>query len=138
MTNREKVIAAYECSNEKLPDKRCEKCPFGYEYLDQTGDTYFVGCNTERMMVDAIDLLRAQEPREITKEEWEQWKKTPDGKRDPLYFMWVDCAPGLWITSHERINEVAYLTGEIKIWNKKPSYDVMMKIQQDTWTQQGK
>lgn len=61
MTDRENVIAAYECSNEKLPDKRCEKCPFGYEYLDQTGDNYFVGCNTERMMVDAIDLLKAQE-----------------------------------------------------------------------------
>ena len=62
MNEREKIIAAYVCSNEKLPDKRCEKCPFGYEYLDQTGDNYFVGCNTERMMVDAIDLLRAQKP----------------------------------------------------------------------------
>lgn len=62
MNEREKIIAAYVCSNEKLPDKRCEKCPFGYEYLDQTGDNYFVGCNTERMMVDAIDLLKAQEP----------------------------------------------------------------------------
>lgn len=71
MTDREKVIAAYECSNEKLPDKRCEKCPFGYEYLDQTGDTYFVGCNTERMMVDAIDLLKAQEPVEPKKNDVE-------------------------------------------------------------------
>lgn len=64
MTDREKVIAAYSCSNEKLPDKRCERCPYGYEYLDQTGDHYFVACNTERMMDDAITLLREQMAKE--------------------------------------------------------------------------
>lgn len=72
MTDREKVIAAYICYNEKLPDKRCEKCPYGYEYLDQTGDNYFVLCNTERIMIDAIDLLKAQEPRVLTLEEVKQ------------------------------------------------------------------
>lgn len=66
MTNREKVIAAYICQNEKLPDKRCKKCPYGYEYLDQMGDNYFVSCNTERIMMDAISLLKEQEePRVI-------------------------------------------------------------------------
>ena len=66
VTDREKVIAAYICSNKKPPDKRCEKCPYGYEYLDQTGDDYFVCCNTARIMVDAIDLLKAQEQEPIS------------------------------------------------------------------------
>ena len=62
MTKQEKIIAAYNCINDKLPDKRCEKCPYGYGYLDQTGDNYFVTCNTEMIMADAIALLKAQEP----------------------------------------------------------------------------
>lgn len=62
MTEREKVIAAFICSNDALPDKRCEKCPFGYEYIDQVGDDYIIDCLREKMLIDAIDMLRAQEP----------------------------------------------------------------------------
>ena len=85
MTGREKVIAAYICQNEKWPDKRCEKCPYGYEYLDQTGDNSFFTCNTERIMVDAIDLLIAQEPRVMTREEYDAWTDIPFTERDPVF-----------------------------------------------------
>ena len=61
MTKPERIIAAYNCVNDKLPDKRCEKCPYGYGYLDQSGDNYVVSCNTDMMFDDAISLLRAQE-----------------------------------------------------------------------------
>ena len=69
MTKTGKIIAAYNCVNDKLPDKRCEMCPYGYGYLDQTGDNYFVTCNTEMIMADAIALLKVQKSRVMTVEE---------------------------------------------------------------------
>jgi hypothetical protein len=123
---REKVIKGLECiissGNAGMRDD-CVSCVY-----PGGGD-----CVAPALR-DALALLKAQEPREITKEEWEQWKKTPDGKRDPLYFMWVDCAPGCWAMRPEDIHELAYLMGEIKIWNKKPSYGIMMQAQRDTYS----
>jgi hypothetical protein len=34
----------------------------------------------------------------------------------------------------EDIHESAYLMGEIKIWNKKPSHDIMIQAQQDAYS----
>lgn len=75
MNKREKIIAAYNCVNDKLPDSRCEKCPYGYGYLDQSGDNYVVSCNTDMMFDDAISLLKAQEPKPpVVKENSYGWK----------------------------------------------------------------
>ena len=69
MTKQERIIAAYNCVNDKLPDRRCENCPYSYGYLDQRGDNYFVSCNEEMIMADAITLIYAQIPRVMTLEE---------------------------------------------------------------------
>ena len=88
MTKPEKIIAAYNCGIDKAPDSRCEKCPYGYGYLDQTGDNYVVSCNTDMMFDDALELLKAQEPRMMTVDEVAALKRgevvwyeqhTPDG-----------------------------------------------------------
>ena len=74
---------------------------------------------------DAIDLLT---PREITKEEWWQWKKYKH--RDPLYYIWTDDAtltPLLAMKSSD-IHEPAYLMGQIKIFNTKPTRAQRMKM----------
>jgi len=81
MTKQERIIAAYNCVNDKLPDSRCEKCPYGYEYIDQKGDNYFVSCNTDMMIDDAFAMLRAKEPRMMTLDE----VKAAKGSGTPVY-----------------------------------------------------
>lgn len=67
----------------------------------------------------AIEALEAKEPREITKQEWEAWKKAKN--RDPLCCIWVGDKTPYWIIKPEDINEVLYLAGSIKIFNGKPT-----------------
>ena len=62
--NRKNVIAAYDCHMTNLSDSKCENCPYGYGYLDQSGDKYVIECNTTMMFDDAISLLHAQESKE--------------------------------------------------------------------------
>ena len=116
------IINSLECCLEGL----CESCSFAAG-----------GCKSE-LLYHCLTALKAQQLHEITKKEWEAWKHKPDGRREPLYFMWVDCAPGMWVIKPEEIDEVAFLTGEIKIWNKEPSWDMMDQIQRGTWKKEGK
>ena len=71
MISLEKIIAAVECSNEYLPGDGCKYCPYGYEYLDDRGDNSFWSCDTDRILNDAIALLKAQEPRLVTKADFD-------------------------------------------------------------------
>ena len=69
MTDREKVIKGLECCAMQnvidLPD--CEHCP----YKDDSGT-----CTTQtQLFQDAIELLKAQEPRVLTLEEVKEMKR---------------------------------------------------------------
>ena len=64
-------------------------------------------------------LSRAQEPRCISHEEWDEWRHIPNGKREPLYAQ--DSTGGWWILNPSNWLEIVFLTGEIKIWNKRPT-----------------
>ena len=57
MVQAERIIAAYHCSEEKLPGERCKHCPFGYGYLDDRGDHPFWWCDDETIMKDAVEIL---------------------------------------------------------------------------------
>ena len=57
MVQAERIIAAYYCSEEKLPGDRCKHCPFGYGYLDDRGDHPFWWCDDETIMKDAVEIL---------------------------------------------------------------------------------
>lgn len=63
-------------------------------------------------------LLKEQEPRELTKEEWEQWKKNE--RRDPICMVWHGDATPFWVLKPESIHEPLYLMGKIKLFTKKP------------------
>ena len=56
---RERIINAVQCGNETMPGDRCEYCPYGYGYLDETGDHAIWWCNTDKIMEDAVALLKA-------------------------------------------------------------------------------
>ena len=83
---------------------------------------------------EAVERLRTiikQEPREITKEEWELWKK--DKHRDPLCMYWRGDITPFWILRPEEVHEPAYLIGDIKIFKGKPDKETMHRMWQNTY-----
>ena len=54
----ERIINAYDCGADKLPDNRCKYCPYGYGYLDDSGDHAFWWCDDDKLEEDAIKMLR--------------------------------------------------------------------------------
>lgn len=71
-----------------------------------------------QVITNAIDYIDEHEPHELTKEEWETWKR--NSKRDPICMVWKDDYTPCWIFKPENINEPAYLMGEIKLFSGKP------------------
>jgi hypothetical protein len=76
MPDVEKVIKGLECCTKKVciyidTEKECPYCELCGEYEDA-----FENCTTA-LAKDAIALLKAQEPRVMTLEEWREWKRTP-------------------------------------------------------------
>ena len=71
-----------------------------------------------RAITNAINYINEHEPHELTKEEWEAWKK--NSKRDPICEVWKDDYTPCWIFKPENIHEPAYLMGEIKLFSGKP------------------
>lgn len=63
-------------------------------------------------------LLKEQEAHELTKTEWEQWKK--DKNREPICMVWYGDTTPIWVLKLENVNEPLYLMGKIKLFNKKP------------------
>ena len=54
----ERMIKAYDCGADKLPNNRCKYCPYGYGYLDDSGDHAFWWCDDDKLEEDAIKMLR--------------------------------------------------------------------------------
>lgn len=55
--NLNNLIKAFTCNNWCYYDK-CEKCPYGYEYLDERGDYPYWTCNEEKLNKDALFYLK--------------------------------------------------------------------------------
>ena len=114
MADIKEVVTGLECcyKYETHPASGliCEECPYNKE----NG----LGTCSVLMLKDALELLKEQEPRELTKEEWEQWKK--DERRDPICMIWYGDTTPFWVLRPEEINEPLYLMGKIKLFTKKP------------------
>lgn len=90
---------------------------------DQRSLVRFVHVGT---LMNILYLLKEQEPREITKDEWESWKKAK--YRDPLCMYWRGDVTPLWILRPDEVHEPAYLIGDIKIFKGKPDKEKMHRI----------
>ena len=67
MIDRDKIISAWLCCNNDLPKGRCEKCPFGYGKLEDTGDNSpFWFCDIDRIADNAVTELIFSNPAIIT------------------------------------------------------------------------
>ena len=82
MTDREKVIKGLECCLGKGQKRgMCEDCP----YDTNAGR---MKCNLGDMHVDALALLKAQEPRVMTLDEYKALAEKPKEERDPVWEEW--------------------------------------------------
>lgn len=112
MVDREKAIKGLECLAQKREPiaNPCKDC--GYSSRPN-----FAIC-VKDVAADALELLKEQEPHELTKEEWEQWKK--DKRKDPICMIFYGDTTPFWVLRLEEINEPLYLMGKIKLFTKKP------------------
>lgn len=63
-------------------------------------------------------LKEEQEAHELTKTEWEQWKK--DKNHEPICMVWYGDTTPIWVLKPENVNETLYFMGKIKLFDKKP------------------
>ena len=72
MPDREKVILGLECCSDRRKDgiDKCVECPYNDWMITCAGD----------VLIDALELLKAQEPRVMTLEEWENAPEPADGE----------------------------------------------------------
>lgn len=70
---------------------------------------------------DAIAMLKEQEIRELTIDEWKEWKNNP--KRNPICELWEHDTSPMWVLNPDRIHEPALLMGKLKLFTGKPTLE---------------
>lgn len=107
MLDREKVIKGLKTCY--CPPEKCEDCP----YYD------IENCN-DALCLDALALLKDQEVRELSINEWEEWKANP--KRNPICELWENDTSPMWILNPDKVHEPALLMGKLKLFTGKPTF----------------
>lgn len=77
----EKVVKGLEC-HFLIDMEPCVKCP----YYKKNGD---INC-TDIMAKDALELLKAREPRVLTLDEYRAIAEKPRSMREPVWIEWRD------------------------------------------------
>lgn len=70
---------------------------------------------------EAIVLLKEQEARELTMDEWREWKANP--KRNPICKLWENDTSPMWVLNPNDVHEPALLMGKLKLFTGKPTLD---------------
>ena len=68
-----------------------------------------------------LALLKEQEIRELTMDEWREWKNNP--KRNPICKLWEHDASPMWILYPNDVHEPAFLMGKLKLFTGKPIFE---------------
>lgn len=76
--------------------------------------------NCALLVRDALELLKKQEVRELTIEEWQEWKKNQ--KRNPICILWENDTSPMWILNPNDVHEPALLIGKLKLFTGKPTF----------------
>jgi len=106
MNDREKVIKESEEAIDVLA--KAEEPTF---WID------FVRCAFE----NALALLKEQEVRELTIDEWRKWKA--DSRRNPICMLWENDTSPIWILNPNAVHEPALLMGKLKLFTGKPTFE---------------
>ena len=115
MTDLGKVIKGLECCAAMSGDE-CRECPYGHECWD-TNLPY----GMSHLAADALSLLKEQEVRELTIDEWREWKANP--KRNPICKLWENDTSPMWILNPNDVHEPAFLMGKLKLFTGKPTFE---------------
>ena len=75
---------------------------------------------------DAITLLKEQEVRELTMDEWQEWKNNP--KRNPICELWENDTSPMWVLNPDAIHEPALLMGKLKLFTGKPTFEQCKEV----------
>ena len=75
---------------------------------------------------DALELLKAQEVRELTMDEWREWKANP--KRNPICELWENDISPMWILIPDDVHEPALLMGKLKLFTGKPTFEQCKEV----------
>ena len=67
------------------------------------------------------ELLKEQEARELTIDEWRKWKANP--KRNPICKLWEHDTSPMWVLNPDTIHEPALLMGKLKLFTEKPTFE---------------
>ena len=112
MIDREKVIKGLECCTFILGKRKCNECPYQKGLPDN-------GCY--QLQDDFHALLKEQEVRELTMDEWREWKNNL--KRNPICALWEHDTSPMWVLNPNTIHEPALLMGKLKLFTGKPTFE---------------
>ena len=73
-----------------------------------------------------LAVLKEQEPRELTIEEWYEWKANRN--RDPICILWEHDTSPMWILDPNDVHEPAFLMGKLKLFTGKPTHKQCKEI----------
>ena len=74
----------------------------------------------------AIALLKEQEARELTIDEWREWKANPN--RNPICELWENDTSPMWILNPNDVHEPALLMGKLKLFTGKPTFEQCKEV----------
>lgn len=106
----------------------CVGCPYDRireESLHGKHDKWKLVCN-EQLTEDIVAILKEREVRELTMDEWREWKNNP--KRNPICELWEHDTSPMWVLNPDTIHEPALLMGKLKLFNGKPSFEQCKKV----------
>lgn len=76
--------------------------------------------------VDENGLLKEQKVRELTMDEWREWKNNP--KRNPICKLWEHDTSPMWILNPNDVHEPALLIGKLKLFTGKPTFEQCKEV----------
>lgn len=93
---------------------RCGECPY-YEVANESFQ-----CR-DALLTDVYALLKEHEVRELTMDEWQEWKTNKE--RDPICELWEYDTSPMWVLNPNDVHEPAFLMGKLKLFTGKPTFE---------------
>jgi len=78
------------------------------------------------MYTNVIYMLKEQEVRELTMDEWREWKA--DSRRNPICMLWENDTSPMWILNPNDVHEPALLMGKLKLFTGKPTFEQCKEV----------
>jgi len=78
---------------------------------------------------EGCELLKEQKVRELTIDEWREWKANP--KRNPICKLWENDTSPMWILNPNNVHEPALLMGKLKLFTGKPTFEQCKEVKWD-------